>query len=129
MAAEDKLKKTQKAEVTRRTEHPHFQPAVDICETAEALILTFDMPGVSKENVDITIDKGTLTIVGKAEPEQVGQAVYRETRVGDYQRQFTLTEDVDAEHITAEMNAGVLTLKIPKPEKAKPKKIQIKAAG
>ena len=129
MSAEDKLAKKQQTEVARRQQPASFQPAVDICETAEALILKFDMPGVSRENVDITVDKGMLTIVGKADPEQSGQAVYRETRIGDYQREFTLTEDVDAEHISAEMAAGVLTLTIPKPEKVKPKKIQIKATG
>lgn len=133
--AEDKLAKKQRTEVTRRGEQPpqqqqmFFQPAVDICETADELVATFDMPGVSKDNVDITVDRDKLTVVGKADPEQEGQAVYRETRVGDYRREFTLTEDVNAENITAEMAAGVLTLKIPKAEKAKPKKIQIKAAG
>jgi len=67
--------------------------------------------------------------VGKAEPEQEGNAVYRETYVGDYRRQFTLSADVDPSNITAEMNNGVLTVAIGKAEKAKPKKVKIAAAG
>ncbi len=130
MTAEDKLAKKQKAEVTRRAEpQAYFQPAVNICETGGELIVTFDMPGVSRDNVDITVDKEKLTVLGKADPEQAGRPVYRETRVGDYRREFTLTEDVNAERISAEMAAGLLTLKIPKAEKARPKKIQIQAAG
>ena len=83
------------------------------------------MPGVKKENAEITVDNGTLTVTGKAEPEESGTVLYRETRIGDYQRQFALPEDVDAGNITAEMNAGVLTVTIRKPEQYKPKKIQI----
>ena len=65
------------------------------------------------------------TVTGKADLEEAGSVVYRETRVGDYRRQFNLTKDVDTNAITAEMEAGVLTVKIHKPEKAKPKRIQI----
>jgi HSP20 family protein len=119
-----------KAEVTRReTENkPYFRPAADIHETADAVILTFDMPGVPSENIDLTVEKDTLTVTGKARPEEQGTAVYRETRVGDYRREFTLNENVDTDHITAEMKAGVLTVRIPKPEKAKPKKIKVAVA-
>jgi HSP20 family protein len=131
MTAHDTLAKRDQAEVVRkeRTEETvFFRPATDVLETHEAVVLRFDMPGVSKDHVDITVDKGTLTVTGHAEKEQTGQCVYRETRIGDYQRQFTLTEDVDVDHVTAEMDAGVLTIDIPKAEKAKPKKIKV-AAG
>ena len=126
MTARDKLAKKEQADVVRRQEQTqHYQPAVDIRETSEEVILQFDMPGVEKGNVDLTIDKGILTVTGKADEEEAGMAVYRETRVGDYRRQFNLTGDVDTDAITAEMDAGVLTVKIRKPEKAKPRKIQI----
>jgi HSP20 family protein len=129
MAVEQRLAKPQKAEVVRREEQErYFQPAADILETTDNVILKFDMPGVAKENVDITVDKDTLTIVGKAEPEQQGNAVYRETHVGDYRRQFALSTDLDPDSITAAMNDGVLTLTIGKAKEAKPKKIQIAAA-
>jgi HSP20 family molecular chaperone IbpA len=96
---------------------------------ADAVLLKLDMPGVAKENVDLTIDKDMLTIVGKADPEESGEPVYRETYVGGYQRQFTLTADVDPNNVTATMNHGVLTVKIGKAEQVKPKKIKIAAAG
>ena len=126
MNAQDTLSKKEHSEVTRREDHSqYYQPAVDIKETPEEVILQFDMPGVSKDNVDLTVDKGLLTVTGKADKEETGTAVYRETRVGDYRRQFNLTKDVDPERISAEMEAGVLTVKIHKPEKVKPKKIEI----
>ena len=128
MTAHDTLAKRDQAEVVRKEskeETVFFRPATDVFETSEAVFLRFDMPGVSKDHVDITVDKGTLTVSGRADKEQTGQCVYRETRIGDYQRQFTLTEDVDVDHITAEMEAGVLTIRIPKPEEAKPRKIQV----
>jgi len=130
MTAHDTLAKRNPAEVVRKErqeETVFFRPATDVLETHEAVVLRFDMPGVSKDHVDITVDKGTMTVTGHAEKELTGQCVYRETRIGDYQRQFTLTEDVDVDQVTAEMDTGVLTIRIPKAEKAKPKKIKITA--
>jgi HSP20 family molecular chaperone IbpA len=130
MAAEQRLTTKEQADVVRREpQERYFQPGTDILETAEGVTLKFDMPGVGRENVDITVDKDTLTIIGKAEPEQKGNAVYRETYVGDYRRQFTLSADVDPNKITAEMNNGVLTVAISKAEKAKPRNVKIAAAG
>lgn len=126
MTAQDTLAKKEHADVVHRQEQSnYYQPAVDIRETAEDVVLQFDMPGVGKHNVDLTVDKGLLTVTGKADHEESGTAVYRETHVGDYRRQFNLTKDVDPDAITAEMEAGVLTVKIHKPERAKPKRIQI----
>ena len=126
MTAQETLAKKEHADVVRRKEQAdYYQPAVDIRETPEEVILQFDMPGVAKDNVDLTVDKGMLTVTGKADQEESGTAVYRETRIGDYRREFNLTKDVDADAITAEMESGVLTVKIHKPEKAKPKKITI----
>jgi HSP20 family molecular chaperone IbpA len=115
-------------QTTRQGEDRQFQPATDIIETADAVVLKLDMPGVSRENVDLTVDKDMLTIVGKAQPEESGEAVYRETYVGDYRRQFTLTTDVDSARIAATMTHGVLTVRIPKAEQMKPRRIQIAAA-
>jgi len=121
------LAQREQSEVKRRErdEKTYFRPATDIRETADAVVLKFDMPGVASGDVDLTVEKGVLTVTGKARAEEEGTPVYRETRVGDYQRQFTLNENIDVDHITAEMKAGVLTVRIPKPEKAKPKKIAI----
>lgn len=124
---QQEITQPQQAAVTRREEQTqtYFVPPVDISETPDGLVLRYDMPGVKKENADITVDKGTLTVTGKVEPEESGTPAYRETRIGDYRREFTLPNDVDAGHISAEMNAGVLTVRINKPEEAKPKRIQI----
>lgn len=130
MAAEQRFANTEETEVLRRQgQDRQFQPATDIIETVDSVILKLDMPGVAKENVDLTIDKDMLTIVGKADPEASGEPVYREIYVGDYRRQFTLTADVNPDNITATMANGVLTVKIGKAEEVKPKRIQIAAAG
>jgi HSP20 family protein len=130
MAEKNELVERPQAEVTRREPQPqYYVPAVDVSETPEGLILRYDMPGVRKGNVDITLDKGMLSVTGKAEPEESGLPVYRETRVGDYHREFTLPEGADADRVTAEMSEGVLTVRIGKPEKAKPKRIAITAGG
>jgi len=127
MTTQDTLSKKDQTQVVRsaQEEAVFFRPSTDVFETEDSVVLRFDMPGVPKDQADITVDKGMLTVTGHAHKEQPGQCVYRETRIGDYQRQFTLTEDVDLDHITAEMDAGVLTIRIPKPEEAKPRKIQI----
>ena len=126
---EQELGQTQQATVMRRDrEEPsksYFTPVVDISESPEGLVLRYDMPGVAKDHVDITVDKGTLIVTGQAAPEESGTPTYRETRIGDYRRDFTLPDDIDADRITAAMNAGVLTVHIPKPDEAKPKRIQI----
>ena len=128
MTAQEAIAKKEHADVVRRKEQTeYYQPAVDIWETPEEVVIQFDMPGVAKENVDLTVDKGMLTVTGKTNEEEFGTAVYRETRIGDYRRQFNLTKDVNPDAIEAEMEAGVLTVKIHKPEKAKPRKIKIKA--
>jgi HSP20 family protein len=130
MTQNNEIVERPQAEMTRPERQPqYYVPAVDVSETPEELILRYDMPGVRKDNVDITLDKGMLSVTGRTGPEESGTAVYRETRVGDYRREFTLPEDVDADRVTAEMNEGVLTVRIGKSEKAKPKKIAITSGG
>ncbi len=129
MAPENKIEKRAESEITRREQHlEYYLPAVDICETDNEFIVKFDMPGVDKEKVEITAEKNMLTVVGYVSMESVGNIVYQETRIGNYRREFTLPEDVDADSISAEMKDGVLTVKIAKPEKVKPKKIEIACA-
>jgi HSP20 family protein len=128
--AKKEMTKHEKVDVVRteKEQIKYYQPATDVRETNQEVILQFDMPGVSSENVELTVEKGTLTVTGKADPEEPGNAAYRETHIGDYRRVFSLNESVDTEHISADMKAGVLTVRIPKPEKAKPKHIAVKSA-
>ncbi len=101
-------------------------PAVDILESEEELTLIADMPGVDKKGLDINLEKGVLTINGDVHMESQGRQILREFSPANYYRQFRLTEHIDADKSHAELKNGVLTLKIPKAESAKPKKIEIK---
>lgn len=125
------IEKRQQANVVRMDQEKtgYFQPSTDVRETEDEIVIHFDMPGVSSDNVDLTMEKGTLTVTGKADPEEQGTPVYRETHIGDYQRTFTLSDDVDSERVNAEMKAGVLTVHIAKAEKAKPRRIAISCGG
>lgn len=115
------------AESTRNV--PVFIPAVDIYESENSLTLVADMPGVPLENVDIDLDSDQLTIRGTVPQEQEdGKVLFREYTVGDYYRQFTLSNDIDREKIQASMKNGVLKLVLPKAEAAKPRKITVKSS-
>jgi len=111
-------------EVTRGL---HFTPRVDILETADELTLLADMPGVKPEDADIRFENGELVIHGRCQPRHEGASfLLSEYGVGDFYRAFTITQDVDADKIGAEMKHGVLTVHLPKAEKVKPKKIAVK---
>ena len=126
MVADDKLVKRKESEVSRREGRPeYYQPAVDISETEHEVVLKYDMPGVDKKDIEITAEKNNLTVLGNVKVETYSDAVYQETRVGNYRRQFTLPDDVYADSINAEMKDGVLTIRITKPEETKPKRIEI----
>jgi HSP20 family molecular chaperone IbpA len=120
----------QGAEVERTRANRVFIPRVDIVERNEEIVLTADMPGVSEKNVDITVDKNVLTITGKVEDARPqGHALtLREYDVGDFQRVFTLPNQIDQEHIHASVRNGVLRLVLPKAQAAKAKKIEVKPA-
>jgi HSP20 family protein len=87
------------------------------------------MPGVDGKDVDIDLRENVLSIRGAVSPveDEKEVSVYREYNWGDYFRQFTLTEVIDQEKISAKMDDGVLRLTLPKKERVKPKKIQISA--
>lgn len=106
-----------------------FVPAVDILENEEEIIILADMPGVTSKSVDIDLRESVLTIQGRISPAEGEKevTVYREFDWGDYLRQFTLSDAIDQEKITAKMDLGVLRLTLPKAEKRKPQKIQVTA--
>ena len=106
-----------------------FVPAVDILENEEEILILADMPGVTSKSVDIDLRESVLTIQGRISPVEGEKevTVYREFDWGDYLRQFTLSDAIDQEKITAKMNLGVLRLTLPKAEKRKPQKIQVTA--
>jgi HSP20 family protein len=112
--------------IATREETRFMVPPVDIYETEESLIVIVDLPGVQKKDVDIKVDQDILTIKGKVRYKQPKDIVREEFRLLDFFRQFQLSEEVDREKISAESGNGVLTITLPKAEKAKPHQIQIK---
>ena len=112
-------------EVTRAQEH-HVPPPVDIYETRDGLILLADLPGVSKENLEVHVDDETLTIQAKAQHKVPGQPIYREYELSNFFRQFEVGDQIDAEDIKAELKYGVLKLELPIAQSAKPKKVEVK---
>ena len=125
MIPNSNLLEKQESRPCRRREDVFYKPAVDIRETDDAFILECDMPGVSKDNLDVTVENDRLTVVGKASSEIVGKLVYRETCAGNFRREFNLGDGIDRESITAEMQAGQLTIRIAKSEAVKPRKIEV----
>ena len=114
-------------EVQESTRDRHYiNPAVEIFETADALTLVADMPGVETDDLEIDVDQGILSIKAATGRGLKGGPLYREFRPSGYYRQFRLLEDFDAAKAGAELQNGVLTLRLPKAESAKPKKIAVK---
>ena len=129
---EKELKPKAKEEVQAQGERVRpgrvFLPAVDIFETPEALTLVADMPGVASDKVTLDIKDNQLIISGEISPPMnqgetmLGQEYY----TGDFLREFHLGAIIDQARIEATMKDGVLRLLLPKAEKAKPRKIEIK---
>ena len=113
---------------TRPETGPALTPLVDIVENVENITVRADMPGVWKEAARIEVEGGTLTIDGEVSLGESGslQGVYAEIRTARYRRSFYLGGDLDTERIEAAMKDGVLTVTIPKLEKAKPRKIPVR---
>jgi HSP20 family molecular chaperone IbpA len=114
----------------RRPPRPVFMPAADIYETEDSIVVLTEMPGVSSEGVDISLERRVLTIRGRsAGNEHTGyQRVYNEYSDGDYERVFTLSENIDRDRIEATLKDGVLQLVLPKAEAAKARKIELKSS-
>jgi HSP20 family protein len=105
-----------------------FVPAADIYEAENDLTVILEMPGVEKKNVEINIEDGILNVEGRIDltKYQGLQPLYTEYNIGHYSRSFRLSSKIDQNKIAAEMKDGVLALKLPKVEEAKPRAIQVK---
>ena len=108
-----------------RSNEKFIRPAVNIIETEEGLVLTADIPGASKDALDVSVEKGILTISAPAQQTMPGTSAYREFELANYYRQFTIPESLDHEKSKAEYVNGILTLRVPKAEVAKPKRIAV----
>ena len=102
------------------------QPQVNIIESQDGYVLEAEMPGVSKDGLEILLEGNELTIVGRRSAEFAGaQLVYRESYDRDFRRSFELDPAIDTGRITARMESGILFLELPKSEKVKPRKITV----
>jgi HSP20 family protein len=129
---EQELKPKVKEEAPAKAERVRpgrvFIPAVDIFETPQALVLVADMPGVAGDRVSIDLKENLLTIFGQVKPPAEKQVLLaQEYAIGDYYREFQVGELIDKNKIEAKVNNGVLTLTLPKAEKAKPRRIEVKS--
>ena len=111
-------------EETREHER-YITPPVDIFETKDGLAVVADLPGVEQNGLDVRVTDGILTLQGRTAHLAPGTPIEREYELLHFYRQFELPEEVDAEKIAAELTHGVLTLRLPKKEKAKPRKIEV----
>lgn len=107
-------------------------PAVDVLETADSIVVTCELPGMTAEDVEISLENNVLTIQGEkkeARTEEDRDRRYHlwERTYGAFQRSFTLPRTVDADKISAEFANGVLTVTLPKTAEAKGRRIQISA--
>ncbi|MCL5024495.1 MAG: Hsp20/alpha crystallin family protein [Nitrospirae bacterium] len=106
-----------------------YTPDVDIMEKKDEMVVIADMPGVDEKSVDVTLDKNVLTIHGRVDAEipENHKLLLSEYGIGDFQRTFTLSDEVDRDRIRATVKNGVLKLVLPKAEAAKMRKIPIQA--
>ncbi|MBN1764915.1 MAG: Hsp20/alpha crystallin family protein [Sedimentisphaerales bacterium] len=120
----------QAGDMERTRDRTVFIPRVDIHERKDALVVVADMPGVDEKSVDINVERHVLTITGRVEsnpPVENRRLSYCEYRTGDYERSFTLSDEVDIDRIEGTVKQGVLELVLPKAEASRPKQISVKA--
>jgi HSP20 family protein len=105
-----------------------WSPAVDIYETENELVVKADLPDIDQKDIDVRVENQTLTIAGqrKFEKQESGKGFHRiERSYGDFVRSFAVPNSFNTEEISAEYKNGVLTVKLPKKEAAKPRQIKV----
>jgi HSP20 family molecular chaperone IbpA len=113
-----------------RSQTLDLTPAADIHETKDGATLYIDLPGVSRDSLDISVDSDVLTVKGGVNlntPNDLNPT-YMDVHAGTFSRKFTLSAELDSSQIDANLKEGVLKLVIPRSEKHKPRKIEVKAA-
>jgi HSP20 family protein len=107
-------------------DRPFIAPNVNIVETEEGYVLEAEMPGVSKEGLDINLEVNVLTIAGRRQADPAAATLlYRESNPADYRRVFELDPSIETAKISAQIEQGILTLNLPKAEKVKPRRITV----
>jgi HSP20 family protein len=110
----------------RRAAEQFIAPAATVLENADGYTLEVEMPGVSKENLEMWVENNELTILGRrAMPSVEGTLIHRESRPENFRRSFEIDPSIDAAKISAKIEQGVVTLILPKAEQVKPRKIAV----
>ena len=110
----------------RQATEQFIAPAATVLENADGYTLEVEMPGVSKENLEMWVENNELTILGRRSmPSVEGTLVHRESRSENFRRSFELDPSIDAAKISAKIDQGVVTLTLPKAEQVKPRKIAV----
>ena len=131
MATPQELAVREKKELVSKDEKTvpgrYYVPYADIHETETALTVLMEMPGVRKDNLDVSLENDVLRVDGRIDFSNYEgmEPVYTEYNVGHYTRSFTLSNKIDQEKISAQLDDGVLTLTLPKAKEAQPRKISI----
>jgi len=131
MADKQELQVQKKREVEKGQESTTptraFVPSADIYESENALTVVLEMPGVSKEDIDVGIEDGVLTVEAGIDFSKYDdlQPVYSEYNVGPFRRTFRISSQIDQNGINAKLQDGIITLELPKAEAAKPRRIQV----
>jgi HSP20 family protein len=109
-------------------DRPVLAPAVDIFENADEYRVVADLPGVRQEDIDIDLERGELVVFAKREVAREGEALALGRAEGDFRRVFRIPEDLDRNKVEASFDNGVLQIRLPKSERAKPRRIAVSAA-
>jgi HSP20 family protein len=107
----------------------NWVPAINILEREDAMVITADLPGLSAEDVEVTVEEGTLSLRGERRLEEAGEGeIYHrvERLYGVFERTFTLPNSIDVDKIEARFNNGEMVLTLPKREESKPRSVKIK---
>jgi HSP20 family molecular chaperone IbpA len=111
---------------TNAKQRPVFRPRIEILSQAEGELLRAELPGVTREQLDVQVEGDQLVVRGTVANETEGRNyLLREYGSGDFERRFRIGEELDTSKISAELADGVLTLRLPKKSEAKPRKIEI----
>ena len=107
-------------------ENDFVAPDVNIVETKEGYVIEAEMPGVNKEGLNVHLEGNVLTLEGqRRDSGSHGQLLYGESRAANFRRIFELAPEIDGEHVSAHIEQGVLTVRLPKAEKVKPRRIAV----
>ncbi len=105
-----------------------YTPRFDLWEGSDEFVLYGDLPGVSADDLEIEFEDGRLTVQGRVKSGAERKYLSVEYGIGDFYREFLLGESVNAAGITAELKNGVVTIRLPKPEASKPRRIEVQLA-